>query len=1159
MQYLIILLLILFAPLCWAETVIVDETCNNKYGAKLVSLQGKLLYDPDRKGQWRPAQINQLICEGSGVMLEPYSRASLRLSNGLFISLGAGSIAKLDFIAPDKPTFLTLIKGFVHIISRTPKPLKISTPIANAGPEGTEFAMSVDESSASLWVYEGGVKFFNTKGSVHLSPGQAAQAQLGQAPKTTIDIKPQDAVNWALYYPPVLPYPDKTTVIDSSIRKAIQDFRQGHVDVALIQLDAFSVGQQTPYFHKVRGAMRLTAGQDQLALQDIQAVLADNPHDAEALALQSVRALTQNRKDEAYALAAKAVAANPKSPSAYSALSYAEQGRFKLDQAQAAADQAAKLALNDAMVWARKAELELSQGLISESRAAAEKATALDAGLERTQTVLGFSYLLRMETDEALETFTKAIQFDSTSPLARLGLGLAKIRNGDLEEGRQDLETAAILDPNNSIVRSYLGKAYYEERRSSMADEQFKLAKERDPKDPTPYFYDAINKQTTNRPVEALHDMQKAIDLNEDRGVYRSKLMLDSDSAARSASLGRVYNDLGFQQRGLLEGWNSVNQDPSNYSAHRLLADNYIALPRQEVSRLSEFLKSQLLQPINITPVQPQTAESNILLLDGLGPIITSFNEYNPLFTRDRFALQASGFYGTHNTISDEVVHSGVWDKFSYSLGQFHYETEGYRPNNDLNKDIYNVFAQVKPNQNLNLQIELRESEQRNGDISQEFFPSGNSNFFKKDTGKTMYLGSSLARRQYVKNELARTGVHYTITPNSDLLMSFIYRKYQDIGSDKDFYFMLYDQKNTNLGYSKKAESFKHEIQHLFRNSYFDLTSGFSYFNQNNQNTSISPNFLGGYDTSIRKYEITDSSFYSYANLKLIPKTILTLGFTQDFYKSNGALDFSINPLNPKFGLTWWPTKNTTIRFAAFTALKRTQLDNQTLEPTQIAGFNQFYDDREGTYSQRIGLGLDQKISDSMLMGIEGSVRTLEVLKRKGQGPIEVIQGKSHWQENNARGYFNWSPNDYLALSAEYLFEEFIRNNSSAFTDAFSYTFNGTWTYLKTHRTRLAANFFHPTGLIAKINLNYIDQSGDFLDPISKYSMSAIYPTLSNNSNFWTVDAELGFRFNNRHGIASIGVKNMLNEEFNFQGTDFNQPGFQLGGRFLYGRLTLSF
>jgi len=75
------------------------------------------------------------------------------------------------------------------------------------------------------------------------------------------------------------------------------------------------------------------------------------------------------------------------------------------------------------------------------------------------------------------------------------------------------------------------------------------MAKKLDPSDPTPYFYDAIEKQTTNRPVEALKDLQRAIELNDNRAVYRSRLLLDADQAARSASLARIYSDLGFQQR----------------------------------------------------------------------------------------------------------------------------------------------------------------------------------------------------------------------------------------------------------------------------------------------------------------------------------------------------------------------------------------------------------------------------------------------------------------------------------------------------------------------------------------------------------------------------------------------------------------------------------
>ena len=70
-------------------------------------------------------------------------------------------------------------------------------------------------------------------------------------------------------------------------------------------------------------------------------------------------------------------------------------------------------------------------------------------------------------------------------------------------------------------------------------------------------------------------------------------LLLDEDLAARSASIGRIYQDLGFQQLALVQGWKSVNTDPTNYSAHRFLADSYSVLPRHEIARVSELLQSQ--------------------------------------------------------------------------------------------------------------------------------------------------------------------------------------------------------------------------------------------------------------------------------------------------------------------------------------------------------------------------------------------------------------------------------------------------------------------------------------------------------------------------------------------------------------------------------------
>ena len=76
---------------------------------------------------------------------------------------------------------------------------------------------------------------------------------------------------------------------------------------------------------------------------------------------------------------------------------------------------------------------------------------------------------------------------------------------------------------------------------------------------------------------------------------------------------------------------------------------------------------------------------------------------------------------------------------------------------------------------------------------------------------------------------------------------------------------------------------------------------------------------------------------------------------------------------NPKFGVTWNPFTDTTLRGAVFRALKRTLITNQTLEPTQVAGFNQFFDDPNVTESWRYGVAVDQKFSKSIYGGVEVS------------------------------------------------------------------------------------------------------------------------------------------------------------------------------------------
>ena len=750
--------------------------------ARALSVQGTLEVKRAGQPRWQAVGRDERFCPGDALRTGADSRSAILFAPETVIRLDQYS--SLVITAPETettPGWLELLKGAAHFISRDPRALKITTPLANAAITGTEFLVQVDERETTVTVYEGRVELSNAEGSVQVGANKRAVAQAGQAPVTVAVVRPRDAVQWTLYYPPVFS-PDAP------------------VNTLLLQAQrALAVG-------------RVDAARSELAR-----VLAQTPDNSAALALQSIIALTQNDTTTARTLAERAVKNRPASAAARIAQSYVQQAEFNLDGALQNLQTAVKDNPDDALAWARLAELRLSLGYLGEGLAAAERANTLDPRLALTQTVKGYAYLTQIKLPQARDAFDKAIDLDEAAPLPRLGLGLAKIRRGELEAGREDIETAVALDPGNSLLRSYMGKAYYEEKRDRLSGAQYAMAKSLDPKDPTPWFYDAIRKQTENRPVEALHDMQTSIALNDNRAVYRSRLQLDQDLATRSASQARIYNDLGFQQLALVKGWQSVNTDPANYSAHRLLSDSYSALPRHEIARVSELLQSQLLQPINLTPVPPQLAEENLFILEGAGPANPSYLEFNPLFTRNRLALQADGLAGSNSTWGDDVVHNGVYDNWSWSAGQFHFESDGYRDNNDQDVNIYDLFVQGALTYRTSVQAELRHADGKNGDLSQHFDPNDFDPSLNEQT----------------KFETGRLGLHHLFNPRSEVIASFIYT-HQD---DQDLQTAIPQTVppiGTLLTSVDAKSSIDHgyttEIQHLYQARAVKLVSGAGYF-----------------------------------------------------------------------------------------------------------------------------------------------------------------------------------------------------------------------------------------------------------------------------------------------------------------------------------------
>ncbi|HET8563676.1 MAG TPA: TonB-dependent receptor, partial [Candidatus Binatia bacterium] len=730
--------------------------------------------------------------------------------------------------------------------------------------------------------------------------------------------------------------------------------------------------------------------------------------------------------------------------------------------------------------------------------------------------------------DEAKAAFEKAITLDQADSLSRLGLGLAKIRESNFEEGRRDIEIAASLDPNNSIVRSYLGKAYFEEKRSQLAEREYATAKELDPKDPTPYFYDAIQKQTTNRPVEALQDMQKAIELNDNRAVYRSRLQLDADLAARSASLGRIYSDLGFQQLALVEGWKSVNTDPTNFSAHRFLADSYSILPRHEIARVSELLQSQLLQPLNMTPIQPRLAESNLFLISAGGPGALSFNEFNPIFNRDGFTFQASGLAGENSTYSGEGVLAGIYKKLSFSLGGFRSQTDGWRKNADQEDSVANVFLQLELSPETSVQAEYRYRNREIGDFNQRFF---SDNFFPGVRGKED------------RNTL-RLGARHAFSPDSILLASLIYqdteissRDDQPVGPPAGLLRTIFLRSNL------PSTHFGQEVQHLFRSQYFNLTSGVGHVDINAKLDSfvrvrlIIPPFSTAVGRSRLSLNLRHNNLYAYSSIKPLNNLAFTLGASGDFTRGDSPDTEHISQFNPKFGITWNPVPDTTLRFAIFRVLKRTLITNATLEPTQVAGFNQFFDDINGTKAWRYGIGLDQKFTTAIFGGVEFSKRNLNV--PAVTGPDTAL--RVDWKENLARTYLFWTPHPWLALRAEYQFERVNRDRLLT---------NGV-EEMDTHRVPLGISFFHPSGLSAFLTASYWNQSGNFL-------RLADLGFRSGRDDFWVVDTAIRYRLPKRYGFITVGATNLFDQKFKFFNTDFNNPGSLQPKRTIFGQFTLA-
>ncbi len=404
----------------------------------------------------------------------------------------------------------------------------------------------------------------------------------------------------------------------------------------------------TPSFTTMTGYFALMAGQVVQAHKLLETASAQDPQAALPQALLAQIALVQNRKDAAQSAAERAVALNPKSPAALVTLALVNLAHFDLPTARQNLEKA--LSADPSFVEAHiyLARIWLGSDYLRRAQHTIDTALKLAPQEAEVLSMAGFIRIGFRDYKGAKGFFDRAVKANPNFGDPHIGLGHYHFRFRTFDRGLAEILTGTLLEPRVSLYQSFLGKAYYQMRGFDKALETYDYAKTLDPRDPTPYLYKGIALNDLNRPGEAVQEINRSIDLNDNRAVFRSRLMLDRDLAVRNYNLAKAYDNLGQGDWAYSKALTAVKRDPTNSSAQLFLASAF-ATSRQRVgATTSALLLYRLLSPANQNT-------------------FATGNDYTPMFEMPYARVLASGAVG-------------VWDSIEQNVQEYSLEAYGGLP-----------------------------------------------------------------------------------------------------------------------------------------------------------------------------------------------------------------------------------------------------------------------------------------------------------------------------------------------------------------------------------------------------------------------------------------------------------------------------------------------
>ncbi|PWT82769.1 MAG: hypothetical protein C5B57_08150 [Blastocatellia bacterium] len=1095
---------------------------------KILALNGHVEHTPAQQEQWNSARAFQPLLTAERVRTLEASRASILFVDESQVKLNANAMLTIREIRrPGGPTTtLDLSKGEGWFRTKNPASgLTIQTPSAAAAVRGTEINLRIGGAGETvLTVVEGSAEFSNPQGSIVVNAGEEGTALPGQAPTKRVILNPEDAVQWALYYPARVAYRElpaaaRTGAAETGFARlqandvagAIQAFggapddwsriggsmaylARGDMDQARALVAQPASTPETEVERRAQlAAVRLATGEAAGARTELDALLAQDPTALRPLVLLSSIELRQNHADKAREAADRAVAAHADSVSALVAASEAAQARFDLVTARRLLDRALAVDARDLHALVNRARIRFGIDDTAGARQDADQAAAVSPDDAQVRSLRGFIRLADGDRAQARADFDAASRLDDEFGEPHLGLGLVDFRDGQKEAGLLEMLTATLLEPNVALYQSYLGKAYYQANRFPQGLAALDSAKRLDPRDPTPWLYSALFRRDLNEQVDAFNELRHAITLNDNRAVYRSRLLLDRDLATKNVSLAEVYRQLGFESWGAYEALNSLETDVANASAHLFLAETYGNLPDRTQAQGSELLQYFLFSPVNRNS-------------------FNNFAEYTGLLEQPRRQLSGIVETGTQDHAFGDVVSRTGNEHLATAAFIETSRRDGGRP--DVPDSRTQGFAQAK--------VAL-------GRRSDLFFNFSGVNDERGDEGtKTVLLGEDVGTpvilQQFGKPDPTRTntikdaettlGIKREWSPGSVLT---VVGRYDDLetgnsrtngqtslcrGFDLTQFGAVSNGSITNT-----LQSNDFQIQQTVRIGHHQLVAGYQSFAEDKEDVCAERLSIGSESADFR-FVTTGHDTATVANLRdeiqLSNRVHVTVGADYqrvNYFDMTEEKATKLDDVNPRAGISVRVTPATVVRAALFDQLN-TNFRGDFIAPTTVAGFVVTRNEFPTALRHEVDVALEHSGSRAFL-SLRGFYRETKVPFLLDAGVTTVPE--ADFDATGGSVFVNWIATRRVSVFAD---DQLIQTSATQF-DRYD------------NLARVGINMIHPSSLALRVTVSHV---------LQRFTNSAISDLP--RSTFALVDVSAGYEFAAKRGLVTFGMTNAFDRQF---------------------------